>query len=359
MNIGIVTQPLMHNIGGILQNFALQNVLRSFGHNPVTLDFINPDFGLFSKGKTILKNTAISLLNTLIGSKFRTHPVSNKRSNEIIDFISRYITTTKTLRSYNGADIHDFDCIIVGSDQVWRPIYNNEIENMFLAFIPNNIKKISYAASLGGSYWEFTPYQTSKIKNLLARFDAISVREQSAVELLHDNIDIQATKVLDPTILISPEIYMSAINDYPVPKREYIGAYFLDRHKNEHKMLSQISKSANHPIKMFDLSKTDIKAWLAMYRDASCIITDSFHSTVFALLFGKSFVVMTNNTRGTSRIYDLLEPLGLSNRIFTDTANPALIPTLLNDNIDWDKVNTFINKEKNKSLQWLSRALTN
>ena len=101
----------------------------------------------------------------------------------------------------------EYDAFIVGSDQVWRPSYNQHLEQAFLNFTENwkNVKRIAYAASFGVDNWEFTKKQTKECKRLVQKFDFVSVREDTAVNLCKEHLGIEATHVLDPTLLLSAD----------------------------------------------------------------------------------------------------------------------------------------------------------
>ena len=178
MNVAIVTQPIKANYGGVLQNFALQCVLRKLGHHPVTIDYRDSSplwFYLFQTIKTILLYPFSSKRRALT-------PYRNvfPRDKRIMKFVHKYIKLTDNqYLSYNRDIIQKYKigAVIVGSDQVWRPRYSpNCLYDTYLSFLKNEkLVKISYAASFGVDSWEYTDKQTKVCKVLMKQFNAVSV----------------------------------------------------------------------------------------------------------------------------------------------------------------------------------------
>ena len=190
MKIGIITQPLRYNYGGIIQNWALQTVLKRLGHDVVTLD---PwPYKELPKVRLPFAYT-MRLLKRLMGKRVRIRKerglnrAYNVKVTNIRPFIDRNISV-RYYKKWSELSSSDYDALVVGSDQVWRPVYNKSwgrnIRNMFLDFSANwNVKRITYAASFGAEEWEFTELETAACAQLLKKFDAVSVREASGVDL--------------------------------------------------------------------------------------------------------------------------------------------------------------------------------
>lgn len=180
MRICILTQPLHTNYGGLLQAYALQAILKQMGHEVWTED---------RKWKRPLIVNVKQLIARLIKYKGLYYPTDRQEqymAQKTIPFIRKYITTTEPISSNTKKELrkYHFDAYLVGSDQVWRPIYSYCLSNYFLDFtIGQHVKRIAYAASFGTSKWEFTEGQTTRCAALAKQFDAISVREDSGVVL--------------------------------------------------------------------------------------------------------------------------------------------------------------------------------
>lgn len=328
MKIGILTLPLHTNYGGILQAYALQTVLELMGHEVVVIDTPNlqPKPSLFTLSKRVVKR----LLGKRVGvfsERYHnsTYPVISQYTQPFVD---KYIHR-KIVNSPNELQEKDFDAIVVGSDQIWRPKYYGKIENAYLSFAKNwNIKRIAYAASFGTDDWEYTPRQTKVCAKLLKMFDAVSVRESSAVNLCKERFGVDAQHVLDPTMLLDKEDYIRLIEAANTPKSKgTLLNYILDETPEKRTLIEQIAKDKglvpfrvnsrveNHNAPLEERIQPPVEQWLRGFYDAEFVVTDSFHACVFSILFGKPFVVVGNKERGMARFESLLEMFGLENRL--------------------------------------------
>lgn len=184
MKIGIITLPLHYNYGGCLQAYALQHTIDQMGHKAYILSI--RDKSIKFRIKSILKGI------TPIG-KFQR---KNIRTLVLQEW------------SLQECKKHQLDAIIVGSDQVWRKVYTND--NYFLGFLSNDnsIKRLAYAASFSVDYMEFEENTRNKYKDFLQKFNAISVREDTAIGLLEKYFFYSsAVHVLDPTMLLDVAKY--------------------------------------------------------------------------------------------------------------------------------------------------------
>ncbi|AKX46873.1 hypothetical protein AKN94_05510 [Thiopseudomonas alkaliphila] len=381
MKIAILTQPLHTNYGGNLQNFALQQVLKGMGHEPVTIDR-HHSIKLRTKLKLgYFKRLALHYIKGTTKPKARDYFGASKDKRDrahIIRFIETYIN--KTPRLYSDQAVQKafaekkFDAVIVGSDQCWRPIYSPNISTYFLDFLENDqsIKKIAYAASLGADEWEFDEQQTQMAQRFIKQFDAVSVREKQAVELVKDKLDTDASFVLDPTLLLDKDDYLKVIDAYQpsLPTRKGVYTYVLDTVGWKGQIINQVVKSLNaghfnnQPKATIEnpSDNTDdyvipsIEGWIKGFADAEFVVTDSFHGTVFSVLFNKPFVSLLNSQRGASRFYSILSEFGLEGRLVTEY-NEAKINVLLRQEINWQRVNKKLDTFKIQSKAFLNEWL--
>lgn len=354
--IAILTQPLGMNYGGILQNFALQKVLKNLGHNPVTINRWT--------------NHNVSPLRAAL-YYFKIENITYKKT---FDFLKKHIALTEKIDSdqkiINHFAFSNYDAIIVGSDQTWRPRMSPNIYNYFLDFFEkrnhNHVKKISYATSFGTSDWEFTEPQTEKVKVLVKQFDAVSVREDSGIQLCKEYLDTEAVHVLDPTMLLTRKDYDQLFENKKYPNNEGIFAYVLDQKNENDIIINKISSyfkkevfrnQAKHTYSTTERSRKypALETWIKSFSDADFIITDSFHGTVFSILYKKPFLTIVNSSRGAARFFSLLKPLGLEHRLIQ--TNEEVKPELLNEIIDYNSVEGKLEVLKKKSLSFLKEAL--
>ena len=356
MRIGIVTQPLTTNYGGILQNYALQQVLKKLGHEVWTFDILKYTWWNW------LKETCKIIVYRILGRKspFLPSPIEfAKKQKSLRQFVNKKISLTKPRTYWFDREIikkYRLNGIVVGSDQVWRPIYNAHIEDMFLSFARDmNLVRIAYAASFGVDKWEFTSRQQLTCAELAKLFNAISVREDSGIDLCDRYLGVNATHVLDPTLLLIAEDYITLCTNMEKQK-PFIFAYILAESEaklSEIKRFAELKKlpylkiSAGPNVKEGD----SVERWLSYFRDAAYVITDSFHGVAFSINFGKDFFVFDNQERGNSRIDSLLGKLDLKSRVVVDSIS-MLGP------IDWEYVNHILKIERVHSKMWLKNALT-
>lgn len=372
--IGILTQPLHQNYGGLLQAYALKTVLIYLGYNPIILDRTSSKSTLFRKIASHIK----TLIYKLIGrNRSFTYWASSENLKVIAKntdyFISNYIAE-KTLRLHSTDELeefisnNDFYGFIVGSDQVWRPRYSPHIPTYFFDFAKDiqNIKRISYAASFGVSEWEFTPAEEEMAKNLIKLFDAVSVREDSGITLCNKYLDVKATHVLDPTMLLSKDDYIALADKENESKSNgNLFTYVLDPTEHSRKFIKKAENDLG--LKAFEvqpkhkvLSKTVVEEdlqgcvyptvtkWLRAFMDAEFVITDSFHGCVFSIIFNKPFVAIGNEDRGLARFESLLKIFDLNDRLNSSDFNTK---------INWQPVNEKLMDWRELSINFLKENL--
>ena len=291
--VGILTFHYSDNYGAVLQAYALrERINRIPGYECDIINYI-PEKYTYS-----LYQNNMEMRNALIVKR------------ELFDaFLREYCNVKEPVISdLQGTD---YDVYVVGSDQVWRPSMNLCLEDMYLKFAKNESihKRIAYSASFGIDKWEYTPTQTEKCSALVKMFNAVSVREESGVELCKKNFDIDVTWVLDPTLLLEKSDYMKLCEQIPVHLKKYLAVYVLEMNDSIRKMCDEIASEKGLVMKFFSADASAILSvpeWLAMFRDASYIITDSFHGTVFSIIFGKEFKCFYNKKRGAARFKSLL-----------------------------------------------------
>lgn len=372
MKIGILTLPLHTNYGGILQAYALMKVLSDMGHDVTLLDKERKNVGVSWKlplliiyrliKKYVLKKHNVFILSEAKSKK--EYPIISQYTQV---FIERNISSRLLLPSLLSIKEEDFDAIVVGSDQIWRPKYYPEIENAFLAFTKGwNIKRIAYAPSFGTNNWEYTTTQTVKCGNLLKDFHAVSVREKSAISLCTSNFTVTPVHVLDPTMLLNKEDYLK-VSNYEGRRNRGVLTYILDETVDTTRLVKEVSNVYDWPIFRTNSRTEDksaplneriappVEEWINGFADADFVITDSFHACVFSILFNKPFLVFGNKSRGLARFSSLLSIFDLENRLVLSYDKTVLEKT--KGEINWKKVNDILDFQRKKSLNFLTSAL--
>lgn len=380
--IGILTLQKVTNYGGCLQAYALQSCLNNLGFYSEIIDIERPlkksiklreEYGLLTqiiyiiyismrKFGTYIKNVFSFKDILLLKLKGKKDKFRHFEQRNLVFSDKQY--SLKEIKNCQN----NYRAIIVGSDQVWNHEFLFVIEPYFLEFIDNGIRKISYAASFGvnsipNSYFE-------RYANWLKGFDFLSVREKSGADIIKKIANIDASIVLDPTLLIEAKEWNKLIDSVPKTKEKYILCYTLSA---ENTLAIAIAKkiAVNKKYKIIKIgnSKEDINIpnvetrwqvgpleFLTLIRDAEVIVTNSFHGTAFSLNFGKPFYCTLNkaNTR-IGRILDLLKLAGLEDRIIYSTSEFSEKEiNIASGNVNMKE----LNEERNKSISFLKKALS-
>lgn len=374
MRICILTLPLYTNYGGLLQAYALQTVLKKLGHDVWVENRKNNKVTYW----ILFKRLVVSLLSHISSRYVKTY-YPNEKQQAVIgkytnQFIDRYINTTIPIYSDNKESLlqYGFDAYVVGSDQVWRLKYSRGITNYYLDFVENRkVKKVAYAASFGVDKWEYNRRLTQICARLAKKFDAISVRESSAKYLCNRYLGVRASHVLDPTLLLNKNDYINIINADCIPEyKDKLFIYILDESSEKTKIIDFVSRkldlkyfSVMPPVKFENsgdkyLDKCvfpPVSNWLRAFMDAEYVITDSFHGTVFSIIFNKPFLAIGNPSRGLSRFKSLLSTFDLEDRLIESSED--LSEDLILNPIDYSLVNKIKIEEVNKSMNFIIESL--
>lgn len=381
MKIAILTQPLHTNYGGLLQAYALQTVLERMGHEVLIVDIpirksLYEDFRIMAgliKRKYILRQKNIDTVFIYRPTQSEEE-IIKKNTNK---FIKEHINTTERIPSVKKIyklKKYQFDAYVVGSDQVWRPMFSPGLLTYYLDFLAHDskVKRIGYAVSFGTDEWEYDDDLTAMCGRLAQRFDAISVREDSAVELCNKKFGVNAVHVLDPTMLLEKEDYIALtnINQKEVKNNGTLMAYVLDSTADKDNIVHQIADylhltinlvmpkkkySKESRVNINDCVFPPVTDWLRGFMDADFVVTDSFHGTVFSIIFNKSFVVIKNEKRGGARFTSLLKMFNLEDRIIS--IRDGLSIELLKAPIDFNAVNELRKNHQETAIAFLKKHL--
>lgn len=346
-DIGLVGNWLGKNYGGQITYFALYSFLHDqLGYDVLMIEAPLPNSTPFQK------------------NMFLTSPYP------------KYAACVETYS--NLFALNDLcDKFVLGSDQNWNAQALPWILDWSsLAWVSNDHIKIAYAASFGGNYVYPSRTQKNSMKYHFQKFDAISVREKVAVKALATQYDVTAEHVLDPVFICDKERYVELAAKSSVQQRKKsIFAYILDIDDGKLSLLLSLAEKTgakyniitdkNRENEFFEGKYKDdltlnssVEDWLAHIMNSSLVVTDSFHGMCFAIIFHKPFIVVVNKDRGADRFYSLAELLGVQDRLF-DSPQVAMqnFDMLMAQSVDWSKIESNLEKCRQKSRQWLENAL--
>ena len=263
---------------------------------------------------------------------------------------------------------------IVGSDQVWNSrLYKHFGEFTLLDYIFSDKNKISYAASFGEKEWNGSEIDKVIFKYFLSRFNKVSVRETSGVDICKKTFSINADWVIDPVFLAGKKLFLELTQhvSMKVPNK-YAFAYLLDYSDDKVELINEISRKLgckfivvtdpNHFVanQWKDYAHTEyyIEEWLWLFQQAQYVLTDSFHGMCISLIYEKNFTAIVNQDRGAARFEDYSSLLGLSDYIY-QSARQALNNGFVLSDVDYEKINPAIENFVHSGLNWLADSILN
>lgn len=375
--IGVVTLHKSINYGGALQAVALNEHLKKQGHEVVFLNY-QKSWPIYNSPVRYRKLRIYYYGNHGVVTKFRIlagmgkTALSNvfyfrrKRKHDgFQDFVHKYLVVTPYYHSYRELkdNYPDCDYYITGSDQVWNNYYTMDKfdKGYFLSFVAESHKKIAYGASIGGARDDT---YIKKIISLTKDFKAVSVREKSLEEQMHRLGAAQVVTVLDPTLLLTKEQWLGFIKPSDI-KEPYILMYGLEYSQELDRAVEYLREKYGYSIVDIFPGVTRLKnikyvdkycspeEFLRYIKNASYIVTNSFHGTVFSIIFEKRFLTIPR-VHQESRMYDLLDSLKLSNNLW-DMRKETY--TFDKDGIDYLAVKNRLKELQKLSFQFLEGAL--
>lgn len=376
MKVAIVTLPLHTNYGGLLQAFALKTCIEGMGHEVTVLDLKDkmpgpPAFKApFVYARRMFRRMVKgdSAPEVFRERRFKAElPVVGANTAKFID---KYISP-RSIGSFRLLSAGEYDAFVVGSDQVWRPRYFPGVENAFLAFAKGwDVRRVAYAASFGTNELEYENPMLERCADLLKKFDAVSVREESGVRMCAEWFDCErAVHVLDPVMLIAPDKYRQmAAGAAEHPAKGKVVTYILDKNAHKQSVAEFISSAGQMPLHDISVKPYDrnvpleervappLEQWLAGFADAEFVVTDSFHGCVLAILMHKRFIVVGNSSRGLTRMQSLVDMFGLDQRL-VHGIDPEDDGEFFLAEPDWDHVDEVLRKKRGECEEFLKNAL--
>lgn len=371
------------NYGGMLQGFATIKLLEKRNMDVELIRYEKKkNIGFMIASLPRLMNPVLMYEKRLLLSKKMNayfHPVFKKneqrRRKKFREFEKLYFTPKEKI--YYGYEelqrgAENYQVVITGSDQIWSP---SGLESNFynLMFVPEETKKISLASSFGVS--QIPSNQTQRTREYLQRIPYISMRENRGAEIVKELTGRTVSVVLDPVFMLSEEEWDEIASKEVFCKEPYVFAYLLGASSEYREKIKSFAKEedlkivtlrhANQYVQadeqfgdycFFDIGPCE---FLSLIKNASYICTDSYHGSVFSLLYHKEFIVFNRYSNSTvysknSRIDTLCDNFGLGGRRYQKGETLAEI---LQHPIPYSSVDTVLNEKRGKFDQYLDQAL--
>jgi len=377
--IGIITIFNVNNYGAELQTFALHYKLKSLGYDNEIINYLffkNSKYKSERESESVLNVSKIRTLKDFVLKCFDKYSclanpqVAKRRKERFDNFYKNNVCLSKVYDSFSAlynADL-EYDTLIVGSDQVWNPSNNTNLAPYFLTFAKKGMKKISYASSFGVN--KIPTSYFSVYKDWLHNIDFLSTRESDGIKIIKEITGRDATHVLDPTLLLSKQEWEKLSVPYS-SNEPYILLFVFKNSKYITDFAAYLQRKTGYKIiricknemrvdsddKILNIRDFGPLEFLGLYKSASLVLTSSFHGTVFSLIFEKPFYTITPaNKDNNSRQDGLLSLVELSSRLIKEDEK---FPDLNNMEIDFIRTKKIIDREREKSINFLQNALKN
>ncbi|WP_294157302.1 polysaccharide pyruvyl transferase family protein [uncultured Clostridium sp.] len=366
MKIGIITYHSAYNFGSVLQAAATQYAVNKLGYETEILNYrmeSQYDFYKLSRKKGIK-----SIIKKLLyGKKIKE---LEERELRFEKFITEKMNLTDEFSKPESVKLfyRDFDTIISGSDQIWNK-HSNELCNVDWKYMNPYIlkdfngRRISYASSIVN----MTTEELNKIKEQLKLFYAISCREVSASKRLEKILNKDVCTVCDPTLLLNKEEWSLYFEKEPIIREDYILFYSLSSFKRINSVIKKIENRINNmkivvlsplaPVilsqKSYIMYNAGPEEFLNLINNAKCVITDSYHGTIFSINFGVDFYYLEDIKKNEVRVRDILNTLKITGRKVTN-----INQINIEKHVDYKLVNEHIKEYRKASMEYLELNLS-
>ena len=365
MKVAVITRHAICNYGSFLQSYALEKAIEKLGNEAVIIDYIREDEEYHKRINIALKKSKRWNKNFLMRTIYKAsrYPETVLMERKFAQFRKKHLNMTKLYTSIQELEMDkpQADIYCTGSDQVWGPISLENYDPAYCVDFTNDEDvKISYAASFGKT--KFEGDTMSYFAEALKKYKYLSVRENSATEIISGMGIDKVEQVLDPTLLLNSEEWSKLIEKEVTGK--YVLVYQIHSNPDLDKYAEEFAKKVNLPLLrvsfyLHQISRSGklvylptIGEFLSYIKNAEYMITDSFHGTAFAINFNTQFVNVVHDETAT-RNQSLLKLTGLTDRIVTDKKNFDVF----NKKIDFSKVNEIIEENRKQSVDRLKTFL--
>lgn len=365
------------NYGGMLQEYALQFAIEAQGNYCEVIDYRhNTELRTFSPRRNIRYLTwekvygKLAQLRQNRGKKKQIEDLIIRRKVKFNEFCNTYIKFSKVCKHDELKEVvQGYDSVVCGSDQIWNPAFNRP--SFFLDFVPDTIGKVIYAASIARD--TLTKSESKVYQEYIKPLEWISVRESGAVELLRQIAGEKEIRlVLDPSLLLTPVHWKNVAGEGRLINDKYLFCYFLGIDEEKRKAAQRFASGNGMRLISLPYLLGKYNVWdegfseavidagpvefLNLILHAECVLTDSFHASVFSILFQKRFRVFGRKFgKGdmNTRLHTLLSYIGHNEYLIHPE---QLEECTINDKTDWSL--NRIEECRKESLEWLTRALT-
>ena len=372
MKASVITLHTVDNYGSVMQTYATQQVFKYLGYDVEFVDYWRKDNLPQYRAEKLLESSTLQKLKPIWGmcgftqkiTVFLLKKVLEHKKSPMWEFLEKHVQMTpKRYSSFEELMENPpvADVYITGSDQVWNSIWNQGIDRAyFLDFAPKDKPRIAFSASIGRE--SLDEDEILETRELLEKYKAISVREQSAVYLL-DSMGIESTLILDPTLMLDADAW----RELAAPMKQgkpYLLIYQLNPNGQMDEYAERIAKRKGWAVVRIGFGQSDrkkvgtcvmlpsVEEFLGFFCNAACVLTDSFHATAFSLNLGTDFISILPRRFGT-RIESLTRLTGTKDRVLLSYDDLEII----DKSIDKETVRHILEEERKKGFDFLRKAI--
>ena len=338
-NISLLTIHWGLSYGAVMQTYATVKLLEQKGHKVSVINLIHPSMRRFYFK---LRSWLLLVMDL-----------------QFLVFKKRYFShlTSKMYKIERKRLPKDIDYFVIGADQVWNRDLTSPIDLSFFVNFNENIKRVSLASSFGKDNWNEDENYTKAIKSLLLKFNALSVREDTGHSILKNVFELDSACLVDPTLAYG-EFDELLVDDRI---RNDIYTFFVSRSSEYGECADLISRELNLPLfkhtKYSFYFKNSPRNWLTYIRNASAVITDSFHGVVFSIIFKKQFFCLWGERSKSTRVTSLLNLLGLKDRYIESVEDYMGRKEQIHSSIDYTEVDKVLMVERAKFHDFVGRYI--
>lgn len=366
MKAAVITRHAITNYGSLLQALATQKLIESLGWDCEIIDYIKQEDDYHYSEKVYLArkpnwNSNWLTRSIYLGLRYIPSIVAGRHfelmRNGCLNLTKRYDSLAKICEKPPTADVY-----ITGSDQVWGPLTDGKLDSAYCLSFAGNHHRVAFASSFGAA--ELSDERMAFFKGYLSRYEFISVREDSAKSIVA-GLGLKSEQVLDPTLAVDPSVWREIAQKGKTERYPYILIYQVHNSKEVYRYAKEIAKSTGYRIIRASALLHQItygghfkyapslEDFLALFRSASYVVTDSFHGTAFSIIFERQFVEVLPDNATKTRNESLLRVFGLQNRIALEGGGVSkmLYP------IDYSAVDVKMGHERAKTASLLIGAL--
>lgn len=367
LKVGILTYHFYEkfaNYGSVLQAYAMQRYLSKLGVENEIIDYVPDHLRSVNMRLPILRDKTHNILRfiNLLFFQIQIYRLIGKFES----FVKKNMRLSKEKIYSDNFDKAQYGAYIIGSDTVWSTDESGGFDDGFWANYPVMRGKLCIAYSPSAADMDFSESDKQTIKERLKNFSAVSMRESRHISLFSSLANREISNTLDPTLLLDKPDYEALIDGKRIFKEKYLLYYARKRHVKMYKFIDELAKKLN--LRVVEINKdclrlfkvknvycSSIEDFLRLIRDASVVVTDSFHGTIFSMIFERDFYSYKRQCC-SSKIEHLCACAGLSNRIVCDgaDADKAIAEGL---KIDYAKVRKNLEPRREFSKSYLKKAL--